>query len=390
VQSFFCLAQFILALLLTLRLVAQSAFSIYWDMQLATPAHSSLHVTASEFKQGVNFGTTVLLTSNSSSIQSYSGASGENNAALACRTGPLNRTPTGSSYFSFSVSAIAGYKFVLQTIALGLRSTSSGPQSWALYSSADNFTTPIQSGNVPNNSNWVFQQYSITAGYHTSLEYRIYGYDGVGTAAINVANWRIDDLQLTGMVTPATLPVHWLYTTLKAFNSRVLVEWATAWEINNARYHVERSADGHTFLKIGEVAAGPISNQNVKQVYQFLDATPLEGRGFYRIVQEDRDGVLNYGMVRSIVRVADTSFSLLSFRYENAAQQVSILCKGVGHTTLQVYTMTGQFLSQTQRYLAPGEPRSIRIPIGIKNTAPVILLVLQNNHRAAYQIITYN
>jgi hypothetical protein len=52
--------------------------------------------------------------------------------------------------------------------------------------------------------------------------------------------------------------------------------------------------------------------------------------------------------------------------------------------------MTGQFLSQTQRYLAPGELRSIRIPIGIKNTAPVILLVLQNNHRAAYQIITYN
>ena len=95
-------------------------------------------------------------------------------------------------------------------------------------------------------------------------------------------------------------------------------------------------------------------------------------------------------MVRSIVRVADTSFSLLSFRYENAAQQVSILCKGVGHTTLQVYTMTGQFLSQTKRYLAPGEPRSTRIPIGIKNTAPLILLVLQNNHRTAYQIITYN
>jgi hypothetical protein len=337
VQSFFCLAQFILALLLTLRLEAQSAFSIYWDMQLATPTHSSLHVTAGEFKEGVNFGNTVLLTSNSSSIQSYYGASGENNAALACRTGPLNRTPTGSSYFSFSVSAIAGYKFVLQAISLGLRSTSSGPQSWALYSSADNFTTPIQSGNVPNNSIWVFQQCSISAGYHTYVEYRIYGYNGVGTAAINVANWRIDDLQLTGLVTPATLPVHWLYTTLKALNGRVLVEWATAWEINNARYHVERSADGHTFLKIGVVDAGPLSNQNAKQVYKFWDVTPLEGRGFYRIVQEDKDGVLNYGMVRSIVRVADTSFSLLSFRYENAAHQVSILYIGVGHTTLQVY-----------------------------------------------------
>lgn len=231
--------------------MAQSAFSIYWNMQLSTPAtHPSSLLTASDISQGVNFGTTSFLTSNSASLNSYTGASGDNNAALACRTGPLNKTATGSSYFSFTISAVSGYKFLLQSIALGLRSTNSGPQTWSIYSSVDNFTTPIYTSSLSNNSSWVFQQHSISSSYQEVVAYRIYGFDGVGTAAINIANWRIDDLELSGQVVPATLPVHWLYTDLYLLNNRVMVAWATTWEENNLRYHVERSAEGESFLEL--------------------------------------------------------------------------------------------------------------------------------------------
>lgn len=373
--------------------MAQSAFSIYWNMQLPTPAtHPSSLLTASDISQGVNFGTTSFLTSNSASLNSYTGASGDNNAALACRTGPLNKTATGSSYFSFTISAVSGYKFLLQSIALGLRSTNSGPQTWSIYSSVDNFTTPIYTSSLTNNSSWVFQQHSISSSYQEVVAYRIYGFDGVGTAAINIANWRIDDLELSGQVVPATLPVHWLYTDLYLLNNRVMVAWATTWEENNLRYHVERSAEGESFFRIGELTAGFSGNASTEQVYQFWDNNPLPGRSYYRIVQEDKDGSLNFSAVKSIFIAGGTSFSLHRYQVNLFSHRISIACKGVGQTIFQLFTLHGQLLSREFRNLVSGHDELFSIPISaeIKRGSILILSVQQNNKRVASRLIICN
>jgi len=53
-------------------------------MQQPAPSNiSSALVVASDIAQGVNYGTTIFLSSHSSSLNAYAGASGENNAALA-------------------------------------------------------------------------------------------------------------------------------------------------------------------------------------------------------------------------------------------------------------------------------------------------------------------
>ena len=42
--------------------------------------------------------------------------------------------------------------------------------------------------------------FSVNGPVGVAVTFRIYGYNGVGSAAANTANWRIDDLTLTGSV----------------------------------------------------------------------------------------------------------------------------------------------------------------------------------------------
>lgn len=362
-------------------------------MQQTAPSYISTPlVAASDIVQGLNYGSTVFLSSNSSSQYAYPGASGANNAALACRTGPLIKGITGSSYYSFSISASSGSKFLLQTLQVGLRSTFTGPQSWSLFSSIDNFSTPIVSGSLVNNSSWHFQTLTLNTVYQTTVEYRLYGFDGVGVAAINIANWRIDDLQITGLVVPASLPVVWLYTHVSQVGSAVKVEWATTREENNYRFYVERSKDGHLFSTIGELKPHSNLGSTVQQVYEFWDYTPLQGRTFYRIAQQDLDGTLTHGTIKSIFLSAIQSFSIVGSVIDFSSCQLRLLCRGSGQTTFKVLALSGQLLTQETRMLVSGQLNitSIQIPsVGI-NKMNLLLVVLQGNKIVLSKIIVSN
>ena len=386
-------SQLLIVLLCSSFLTAQTSFSIAWNMQQPAPSNiSSTLIVASDIAQGVNYGTTLFLSSHSSSLNAYAGASGENNAALSCRTGPLIKTAVGSSYFSFTISAASGYKFLLQSIAVGMRSTLTGPQSWSIFSSVDSFNSPIFTGAIPNNSSWILHEHALHTAYQYVVEYRIYGFDGVGASAINVANWRIDDLQISGMVTPVALPVQWLYTKLEAVNNTVLVEWATSREENNLRYSIERSSNGISFLKIGEVDACSNSIVAERKVYQFRDNAPLQGRSYYRIVQEDIDGALNFSVIKSIDRIDAVSFSIIHYRVDLASRSLQVFCKGNGQTIFQLYNVAGQLLTQQSEVFVQGQTRpvAISLPVSLKSRSLLLMVVHYENRRAFFRFIINN
>jgi hypothetical protein len=84
----------------------------------------------------------------------------------------------------------------------------------------------------------------------------------------------------------ATLPVRLIRFSAKAMQNFTLLEWATADETQNKRFHVERSADGNNFSQIGTVNAAD------QATYSFRDLNPIKGDNYYRLVQEDLDGHL--------------------------------------------------------------------------------------------------
>ena len=171
---------------------------IYWSFNRATPSSGVPSGWVVEpLSSGNNMATTALFESVSVS-SGYTNpfgvaASGSTNAALAAVGGALN-TAT-NAYYEVRIAPTSSSS--ITNISFGARSTSSGPQAYAIRSSADNFATDLATGTLVNNSAWVMNvnaPVAVALSNGTNI-LRIYGYNGTNVSG-TAANWRIDDLTL--------------------------------------------------------------------------------------------------------------------------------------------------------------------------------------------------
>jgi acetyl esterase/lipase len=170
--------------------------SVYWNCTTASSNNSNNAISVSNITQGNNNGTTAMISASSAS-SGYAGASGGNNLTASARTGVLNVATNGSAYFSFIISSLNTNNFKLSAISFGSRSTSTGPIAFSLRNSIDNYSSSIASDTLANNSTWVLKSktgINVSASVDT---FRIYGYNGTGTATSGTSNWRVDDITLT-------------------------------------------------------------------------------------------------------------------------------------------------------------------------------------------------
>lgn len=217
--------------------LASGSGQLYWDFSTAT-ATGGLppDIGGGLVSQVNNNGTTALLT-NASVSSGYSGASGGNNAGAAARTGPLNRADAaGSAHFELTLEAPTGRRIVVTSFSFGSRSTATGPQAFALFSSVDGFATPLSSGALANNSAWTlvapeFPPFAAEPG--RPVTFRLYGYNGAGNAGVGTANWRIDDLRVGVTAAPApAAPVitRWPAVTTAAAGAEVVLSASASGE----------------------------------------------------------------------------------------------------------------------------------------------------------------
>lgn len=195
---------------------------IRWNFTSATPSGGlPTGVTGGTVTVGSNNGTTTML--QSASISSgYAGATGNNNAAAAAFTGSFNAA--SSTYFQFTLEAGAQQRFVASAINFGSRSTGTGPTAYAVYTNQDGYGVPIASGALQNNGVWTLiipSMSTVSSSVGGAVTFRVYGYNGSGSAAAGSANWRIDDLALT--VITQTAPSITLQPASKTVNVGVTV-----------------------------------------------------------------------------------------------------------------------------------------------------------------------
>jgi 1,4-alpha-glucan branching enzyme len=94
------------------------------------------------------------------------------------------------------------------------------------------------------------------------------------------------------------LAVNWLsFTAQKNGAHSVLLNWSTQSEGSNDHFEIERSNNGISFTKIGDVHALQSSGN---QQYSFTDNVPLNGYNYYRIKQVDKDGSYQYSSVQRV------------------------------------------------------------------------------------------
>lgn len=76
------------------------------------------------------------------------------------------------------------------------------------------------------------------------------------------------------------------------------LRWGTSFEKNNKIFEIEKSLDGISFYKIGEVQ--PVSNSTSAVSYNYTDYDEFNTHVYYRIKQEDFDGSYSYSKIVSI------------------------------------------------------------------------------------------
>jgi hypothetical protein len=103
-----------------------------------------------------------------------------------------------------------------------------------------------------------------------------------------------------GDATINPLPVSLIYFSAKNVDGDVNLDWATASEINNKGFFVERSLDGENFEQIGEFVNGA-GNSKVTLKYASVDYSAFAKTGmttvYYRLKQIDFDGQFSYSNV---------------------------------------------------------------------------------------------
>jgi Secretion system C-terminal sorting domain len=97
--------------------------------------------------------------------------------------------------------------------------------------------------------------------------------------------------------------------------------WTTASEKNNNYYDVERSVDGKTFEKIGQVKGN--GTTTAKQSYTFTDNTPLSILTYYRLRQVDFDGTSTTSNIISIPP-KDNAKGIKIYPNPSAASQITL------------------------------------------------------------------
>ena len=121
------------------------------------------------------------LTTAASSVSSgYSGASGGFNASFAAVSGAFNAAT--SSAFSLTLTPASGYQVTVSSVSFGSRSTSSGPSTISLRSSADSYGANLFSTTVGTAGSWSLRNSgslnSIMATALNPVTLRIYGSGG--------------------------------------------------------------------------------------------------------------------------------------------------------------------------------------------------------------------
>ncbi len=239
-----------------------AAQDVTWNFATATPtANGVTGLTVSPVTTLQTLGTTAMITSSSVS-SGYTGATGTFNAGAPTKTGAL--APATSTAFEVTLTPPAGSQVTLTGISFGTRSTGTGPQAYAIRSNAETtpYTTDIATGTIANNSSWSLKSHSgLTASSTTgAVTFRIYGYNGSGSAGSGTINWRIDDLKLTVSLTgtgPDTTPP--TVTTLSPASGATGVEVDTSLTVTFSEPIAVGTGNITVFTSAGAVVGTPIN-----------------------------------------------------------------------------------------------------------------------------------
>lgn len=189
----------------------------------------------------------------------------------------------------------------------------------------------------------------------------------------------------TADISCTPLPVEMMGFSGENYGAQNILNWSTAMEIHNARFDVERSADGVSFAKIGEIQGA--GNTTSESNYRFVDNSLTENMYYYRLKQVDFDGAYKYSDVIAIATTGDNHFKVVS-AFPNPATDVFNVHLFMDHedvVSLKLSQANGRAVYSTQESYNRG---SNHITVPVSGLAKgVYLLTIFNEGTNSSEII---
>lgn len=160
------------------------------------------------------------------------------------------------------------------------------------------------------------------------------------------------------------LPIELLELQVRDEGGEAVVEWTTGSEQGNARFEVQRSADGSSFNTIGAVpAAGP---SVTSAEYSFKDGSPCSGTSYYRLRIIDQDGTSSTSALVPLIRSVSTGATATS---SASGWLLSALAPG----------STWEFFDISGRTLSAGSATSDILTVPFTNSTGAVVLVVRSD-----------
>jgi hypothetical protein len=145
-----------------------------------------------------------------------------------------------------------------------------------------------------------------------------------------------------GIVNPGggVLPVELIEFVATPNEFEVLLDWATASEINNDYFLVEKSTDGFEWITIGMVNGE--GNSTDYNFYDLIDPNPFLETSYYRLKQVDFDGRFEYSNIVSVNFKGSEKISLFPNPSNNF---IKIQKTGIIKNQLKIYSSLGNLIN---------------------------------------------
>ncbi len=155
------------------------------------------------------------------------------------------------------------------------------------------------------------------------------------------------------------LPVEMIFLQADAINNAYIrLTWATAIEINNDGFEVERSVDGQNWTQVGFVDGH--DNATTQNDYSFndMDVTP-NVIYYYRLKQVDNDGAFEYTDIVSARLTGEATFSVKDFVPNPTMDKTSLIITATKDQDITVtfYDVIGQKMMESSHQVTKGANR---------------------------------
>ena len=160
--------------------------------------------------------------------------------------------------------------------------------------------------------------------------------DGIGTDP----SFAVDDITIT---TPTPLPIELFSFYGKVSYNNNQINWATASELNNDYFQLEKSLDGLFWKVIAQIKGAGNSQENIW--YQFEDESNSQ-ESLYRLKQVDFNGHYSYSQIISLSRESD---KLVDIYPIPATHEITVQLKTNERLkkTLELKNIEGRIVLQT-------------------------------------------